>query len=162
MESVWLWRPVIGNNHNGETLYEWKNHSGDGWGMKRVCRKRNSLCYKGEVKNGVPNGLGFIIYPDGGMYFGSWKNSKKSKGTMTYFYGRKYVGEWLNGKEWNGTFHKPNGNIDGKYVNWKSIEKYEDKYVGNWKDKRPWNGIVYDKDGNILLKFLNGKSVEWE
>ena len=30
--------------------------------------------YKGQVKDGKPNGLGVIIYTDGSKYVGRWKN----------------------------------------------------------------------------------------
>ena len=57
--------------------------------------KEIHLQYKGEVENGEPNGLGVLIYPEGG----------------------KYVGEWKDGKPWNGTSYNKNGNIIGKMVN---------------------------------------------
>ena len=72
--------PVIGNNHKGETLYRWGVYPDYKW--MGFGDKDTHPVYQGQVKNGKPNGLGVIIYPDG-----IWKG------------GNKYVGEWKNGKE---------------------------------------------------------------
>ena len=32
--------------------------------------------YKGQVKNGKPNGLGVLTRPDGEKYIGEWKDGK--------------------------------------------------------------------------------------
>ena len=56
--------------------------------------------YQGQVKDGKPNGLGVIIYPDG----------------------RKYEGEFKDGKIWKGITYDKNGNIKYKVVNGKEIE----------------------------------------
>ena len=114
--------PVIGNNHKGETLYRWSerfDYKWRGFGDKETHPK-----YTGDVKNGKPNGLGYLIYPDGGKYVGGWKDGKyNGLGTRTFHNGRKMVGKWKYNKLWNGTgFHK-NGNIKGKYVNGKYIEQ---------------------------------------
>ena len=51
--------PVIGNSHKGETLYLWKNHSGDGFVWKGFGDKDTHTVYKGEVdESGKPNPLG--------------------------------------------------------------------------------------------------------
>ena len=91
--------PVIGDNHKGETLYKWGEYPDYKWmgfGDKETHPK-----YQGQVKDGKPNGLGVIIYPDG----------------------RKYVGEWKDGREWNGTEYDKDGNIFYKYVNGKGIKQ---------------------------------------
>ena len=85
--------PLFGDNHKGETLYNWGEYPDYKWmgfGDKEIQPK-----YQGDVENGKPNGLGVIIYPDG----------------------RKYVGEWKNGEKWNGTQYDKDGNITKKYVN---------------------------------------------
>ena len=65
--------PVIGNNHKGETLYLWETSSGEVW--KGFGEKDTNPKYQGEVENGVPNGLGVLIYPkSGSMYVGSWED----------------------------------------------------------------------------------------
>ena len=55
----------------------------------------NGAKYKGELKDGIPNG----------------------QGTSTLFDGRKYVGEFKDGKRWNGTMYDKEGNIIGKFMN---------------------------------------------
>ena len=109
--------PVIGNNHKGETLYGWKNPSGDGWVWMGFGKIETHPKYQGQVKNGKPNGLGFIIYPSGEEYVGSWGNGKwNGQGTHTYPDGTKYVGSWKDGRWWNGTQYDIDGNITGKIV----------------------------------------------
>ena len=67
--------PVIGDNHKGETLYRWKTSSGYVW--KGFGDKDTHRVYKGEWKNGKPNGLGVITYRDGHKYLGEFKDGKK-------------------------------------------------------------------------------------
>ena len=94
--------PVIGDNHKGETLYRWENPSGDGYVWKGFGDKETHPKYQGEVENGVPNGLGFLISLDGWKYVGEWKDGKKyDQGTYTSQDGTK------------GKY----GNFTGKYVN---------------------------------------------
>ena len=85
--------PVIGDNHKGETLYRWDTSSGVVW--KVFGDKDTHRVYKGEWKNGKPNGLGVMTYPDG----------------------RKYIGEFKGGDPWNGVEFNKDGNIIGKWVN---------------------------------------------
>ena len=146
--------PLIGDNPTlpvsggkGVTLYEWTT-SGFGdpntggtvltkkglsvipstkvW--KYFGDRKTQPVYKGEVENGVPNGLGFIIYPKRRyrgeewyeiyQYVGSWKNGRyNGYGIERHYDGSREVGEWENGKEWNITYYYPNGYIFGKFVN---------------------------------------------
>ncbi len=62
---------------------------------------KDIVTYMGEVKNGVPNGQGTQLFPDG------WK----------------YVGEVWDGERWNGTTYDQDGNITEKYVNGKKIKQ---------------------------------------
>ena len=108
--------PVIGDNHKGETLYGWGEYPDYVW--KGVGEKDTHTVYKGEVENGVPNGLGILIDPDGIKYVGEWIHRwKNGQGTFTWSDGGEYVGSWKNGTRWNGTFYDKNGNIIYKYVN---------------------------------------------
>ena len=107
-----------GDNHKGETLYGWGEHPEIVW--KGFGDKETHPKYEGDVENGVPNGLGFLIFPDGGKYVGGWKDGKfDGQGTFTINGGRKYVGEFKDGKLWNGTGYDKNGNIFVKIVNGK-------------------------------------------
>ena len=101
--------------------------------------------YVGEFMDGKEHGLGYLIYPYGSRYLGSWKNGKMNgQGIFTYPNGEKYVGEWKDGKEHGqGTTTFPNG----------------DRYVGGYKYGKYWNGTQYDNDGNIFEKYMNGKPI---
>ena len=108
--------PLFGHPKGVHTFYRWKNPSGDGWVWKGFGDKETQPVYKGEVENGVPNGLGILYDLDGSKYVGSWKNGKKNRqGTFTYPNGEKYEGEWKDGGLWNGTGYDKNGNITYKY-----------------------------------------------
>ena len=101
-----------------EILYRWKNPSGIGYLWKGYGNKDTHQKYQGDVKNGKPNGLGFLIYPNGYKYMGSWKNGEHNgQGTYSHTDGRKYVGEYEEGIRKNGTSYDKDGNIIGKYVN---------------------------------------------
>ena len=107
--------PVIGNSHKGETLYRWGEHPDYKW--MEFGEKDTNPKYQGQVKNGKPNGLGYLIYPDGGKYVGGWKDGKRNgQGTETSPDGTKYVGSWKDGRWWNGTQYDIDGNITGKIV----------------------------------------------
>jgi len=149
--------PVSGGK--GETLYRWKTSSGYVW--KYFGDKETQIKYEGEVENGVPNGLGVLIYPDGkskgkeykgNKYVGEWKKGKRN-GYGTGFYPRKgerYKGGWKNGK--------PNG--QGTHIH------YGSKYVGEIKDWKYINGIKYkryevlERPENISFKVVNGKGTQ--
>ena len=93
--------PVIGDNHKGETLYLWFVETEMVW--KRFGDKDTHPKYKGEVKDGKPNGLGIIIYTDGSKYVGVFRDGKPNgKGTYTFFGGYKIIGKWKDSKIWNG------------------------------------------------------------
>jgi len=132
--------PVIGDNHKGETLYLWRTSSGEVW--KGFGDKETHSVYKGDVKDGKPNGVGIMIYWFGGKYVGEWKNGEwNGQGTYTWIWGDKYVGKWKDGKE-HGQGTKTN--ILGG------------KYVGEWKNGLEWNGTGY-VNGNVTRKVVNGE-----
>ena len=120
--------PVIGNSHKGETLYQW-GESGDykwmGFGKIETHPK-----YQGQVKNGKPNGLGFIIYPSGEEYVGSWGNGKwNGQGIFSKSNGTKYVGSWkiIDGvtSHWNGKYYDEDGIIKYQWENGQLIKQYK-------------------------------------
>ena len=114
--------PVIGDNHKGETLYGWGKYPEIVW--KGFGDKETHPKYEGDVENGVPNGLGFLISTNGWKYFGSWKNGEMNgQGTETLPDGRKYVGEWKDNSKWNITFYLKNGNIVDRMENGKWIKQ---------------------------------------
>ncbi|MDP1800991.1 MAG: hypothetical protein Q8L81_06550 [Bacteroidota bacterium] len=111
--------------------------------------------YKGEWKNGQPNGQGRSFsgpkHEHPGMtYEGQWKNNLyDGKGILYWgekgeFAHDKYVGEWKNGKmDGFGKYYWANGNV----------------YEGSWqKDKQHGEGIYIIKDGDTLKgHFENGQ-----
>jgi len=114
--------PVIGDSHKGETLYRWDTSSGIVW--KGFGDKDTNPVYKGEVKNGKPDGLGLMIYPFGKKYVGEWKDGKyHDKGTETFDSGGKYVGTWFYGMMKTGTLFDKNGKSIMKWKNGKVVSK---------------------------------------
>ncbi len=100
----------------------WETSSGKVW--KGFGDKETHPVYKGDVKDGLPDGLGFLIYPSGDKYVGEWENGKwNGQGTYTWSDGRKFVGEWKDFSKWNGIFEDKNGNIKYNYVNGKVIKQ---------------------------------------
>ena len=88
--------PVIGDSHKGETLYGWGNTLPYVW--KVVGDKETHPVYKGDVKNGKPNGHGTLTTPYGGKYVGQFKDGKRWNGIIVDKEGN-IIGKWLNGKE---------------------------------------------------------------
>jgi hypothetical protein len=124
LSLLFLSSPVIGNNHKGETLYRWKNPSGDGYVWKGFGEKDTNPKYQGEVKDWKPNGLGYLIFPNGMKYVGEWKDGwENGQGTFTNPKWGKYVGSWNKGRWWNGTQHDIDGTITDLWVNGKSIKQ---------------------------------------
>ena len=114
--------PVIGNSHKGETLYGWGKCCDFVW--KGFGDKETHSKYTGDVGNGVPNGFGIMIFPNGNKYIGDWKDGKwNGQGTFTTSNGSKYEGEYKDDWELNGTQYDKNGNIKYKYVNGKQIKQ---------------------------------------
>ena len=163
--------PVIGDNHKGETLYGWGGKYPDYKWMEFGERNTHPK-YQGQVKEGKPNGLGSLTYPDGSNYVGEYKDGKlNGQGTSTWSDGRKYVGEYKDGKpNGQGTHSFGKGDYEGdkyegEYKDGKPngqgtyISSNGEKYEGEWKDEKPWNGTYYDKNGNIKGKFVNGKEI---
>ena len=75
--------PVIGVNNKGETLYKWVTFSGVVW--KVIGDKNINHVYKGDVVNGVPNGVGILTSPNGSKYIGEFKGGKPNgDGTLTF------------------------------------------------------------------------------
>ena len=82
--------PLFSQPTGEHTLFLWKTSSGIQW--REFGEKDIHPQYKGDVDNGIPNGLGIIINTNKEKYVGEWKNGKKEgQGTFTYGKG--------NGKE---------------------------------------------------------------
>ena len=82
----------------------------------------NGAKYKGELKDGIPNGQGTSTFRDGGKYVGEFRDGLlNGQGTFTWSNGNKYVGVFKDGKRWNGTMYDKEGNIIGKW--WNGVKK---------------------------------------
>ena len=58
----------------------------------------NGFKYEGQFANGLREGRGKLITPDGETYDGMWaKDAFNGQGTYIWASGAKYTGEWKNG-----------------------------------------------------------------
>ncbi len=138
-----------------DVLYQFKTSSGKQW--KTFGNAKIQPIYKGETKNGVPNGQGIFTYPDGRKYFGQWKDGElNGHGTYTSPLRWKYEGEFKDSKfHGQGIYIYPDGErYMGQFNNGvqdgKGTLSYPDgrKYVGEFK-----NGI---QNGQGTNTFSNG------
>jgi len=158
-----------------ETLYRWKNPSGDGSVWKRFGDKQTQPRYEGEIKREyilfgdyILEGLGSLIYPlddvkrdisyignEGSKYVGSWKDGKQNgQGTKTWSNGNTYVGSWKDGKEHGQGTHTYGKGIPPDKPHSEDLEGH--KTVGEWKNGKLWNGTYYNECGTIYGKYVNG------
>ena len=130
----------------------------------------NGANYKGELKDRIPNGIGFLSLPDGGKFVGEFKEGIiNGQGTVTLSDGRKYSGEFKDGKKHGqGIYTYPTGE---KYLgefnegikHGQGTWTFSDgrKFVGEFKDDQMWNGTEFNKNLETLEKMVNGvKEVE--
>ena len=135
----------------------------------------NGAKYKGELKDGIPNGQGFLSLPDGGKYVGEFKEGIiNGQGTVTLSDGRKYSGEFKDGKKHGqGIYTYPNGDkYAGGYkdglknglgaLTYGKGKSDGEKFVGEFKDDQMWNGTRFSKNGEILGKMKIVKGVVQE
>ena len=109
----------------------------------------NRISYTGNLKNGVPDGVGKMIYERSDQYYGNWKDGKKEgRGTMTYHnYNDPNIMDIYNG-EWKDDKKEGSGTM--KY-NTKYYETLPDTfyYEGKWKnDKEHGKGINIWSNGD--------------
>ena len=70
-------------------LYQYVTSSGLVW--RSIGSDKLQPKYKGEIKNGKPNGFGFQTYQNGDKYFGEHKNGlPNGQGRSTYPDGSMY------------------------------------------------------------------------
>ena len=87
---------VIGNKYKVETLYVSGKYPF--WEWNELGDQKNQPKYRGQVKDGKPNGLGVLISTNGWTYFGSWQNGQIWSGTEYDNYGN-IIFSWVEGKK---------------------------------------------------------------
>jgi len=98
--------------------------------------------YEGDIENGIPNGMGKVIFNNGDMYEGEWIDGQlNGQGIFISNGGGKYEGEWMSGKyHGTGTLTFAEGN----------------KKVGKFKNGLDWNTKLYNSYGEIAGEYMNG------
>ena len=91
-----IFTPVFGNNNITETLFLLGEYPD--WEWVEFGETENKPKYHGQVKNGVPNGLGVLISNNGWKYFGSWRNGEIWNGTEYDNYGN-IIYIWMEGEK---------------------------------------------------------------
>ena len=150
---------------NGEQKWSWKGDPID------------DSIYVGEIKNGLPHGIGTINFGKGEWnggekYIGQWDNGKfHRQGTFTWTNGQEYKGEFKfgekdglgtlvfsNGNKYEGEFKFGKYNGKGEFTFKKGALKIE-KYEGNWKNGK-YNGIglyIYSHGDRYIGEFKDYK-----
>ena len=155
------------DNFNGKALFEYLTgyrYEGD-WAS---CRQEgfgkyitNLIAYEGDFKDGVREGKGTEIKPDGTKYEGDFvKYSAHGKGIKIYASGDKYEGDFVK------------GNFHGKGIyTYADGDKYEGDFVkGNFHGKGIFtyaNGNKYEGDfiednchGKGIITYASGNKYE--
>ena len=110
---------IIGQREWEHILYRWDNF-GEVW--KEFGDKATHPVYRGHIRDGRPNGQGFLISPDGWKYEGNWFDGyPNGQGTHTFHDGSKIVGEWSIGRLLKGIGYDKKGNVYSKYMNGKEL-----------------------------------------
>ena len=100
--------------------------------------------YEGDIENGIPNGMGKVIFNNGEMYEGEWIDGKlNGKGTSQSGDDTKYTGEWKDGL-YHGT---------GTLIFSDGL-----KIFGEFKEGKDWNTKWYSPDGKFVSEYVNGIS----
>ncbi|SDD96866.1 hypothetical protein [Sporomusa acidovorans] len=81
---------------------------------------KNGSLYTGTLADGLPDGQGVMLYPDGGKYEGAFrKGLRQGEGVMTWANGDCYRGHWLKDmRTGRGEFVSAQGNRQtGRWLN---------------------------------------------
>ena len=116
--------------------------------------------FEGQVTKGIRNGQGQMVYPNGDVYKGSYKNGERSGPGLCKFgqTGALYKGEWRDDKpHGNGLlFTLPNEIIEARFDGFKIADgqvkiltSNNEFYEGNFKaNRRHGTGIHYYANGD--------------
>jgi hypothetical protein len=101
--------------------------------------------YVGDRVDGKKEGKGKMVYQNGGIYEGEWKNDKRDGfGKMIYKTGSSYEGGWKDDKiDGIGTIADKDGSYSGNFVN----------------NQKHGIGTIYDKSGEKVceVNYKDGK-----
>ncbi|MCD8215485.1 MAG: hypothetical protein LUC97_07595 [Clostridiales bacterium] len=147
-----------------------------------VIKAAENGTYVGELKDGVANGTGTMVWHDDNgnetdKYEGDWVEGKRTgEGTYTWSDGTVYTGEFSNNKmEGTGTMTWTNGDV---YVGqWVKSQRTSGtytwadgaKYVGRFSNsKKDGYGTLYDETGEVIYdgqwendNFISGIGVKY-
>ena len=85
--------------------------------------------YEGDLVNGLPEGEGKKVWPNGASYTGQWHNgAMEGKGTYIFENGAQYTGSWFHGRyNGEGTYTNSRGEVTHAiYKNGKVEQLIED------------------------------------
>lgn len=112
----------------------------------------SGMLFTGQWSNNVRDGVGRMVYPDGGRYFGSWYHDKQNgEGHYTYPDGSSYVGSWEDGsKNGFGTYTFVDGSqyigayVDGQFISgeWRMAQGAT-RFYGSFLNDTPVGSGVY-------------------
>ena len=136
----------------------------------------NGKPYKGDIKDGLPNGKGIGFNKFGFKYEGEWLNGlPHGKGKENRNNGSTYDGDWIRGvPNGKGILVLVDGStfegdfVDGNYNGFGTFIK-KDKFIqeGNWSDNFP-NGKSkveffdgYSYDGDFIMGVKDGSGIEF-
>ena len=106
--------------HEGEWREGKMNGRGALFMVDEEDKSHNGQLYQGYLKDGMMDGHGRMIFPDGSFYIGGYKEAhREGTGTLQVHGGGKYQGEWKNDcRHGQGTERFPTGNVyKGDFLN---------------------------------------------
>jgi hypothetical protein len=94
--------------------------------IRNELAKVTNKVYEGQVNKGVYNGIGQLVYPNGDVYKGAYKNGLRCGTGICMFglNGALYKGEWRDDKPMgNGVlFTLPNEVIEGRFDGYRVLD----------------------------------------
>eukprot|EP01017_Pseudomicrothorax_dubius_P031323 TRINITY_DN3987_c0_g1_i3.p1 TRINITY_DN3987_c0_g1~~TRINITY_DN3987_c0_g1_i3.p1 ORF type:complete len:548 (+),score=118.30 TRINITY_DN3987_c0_g1_i3:61-1644(+) len=125
-----------------------------------------ALNYQGETKDGLPNGRGRMVYPNGDIYIGEWRaGHKHGYGTLQDSNQElKYEGEWegdvFNGQGvwYNRKVVAPEGEFNHRDLNAAEAAalKYEGEFSGG--RKHGIGTLFFLNNDRFIGEFVKGKA----
>ena len=111
-------------SNNKKVLYHILPKVNDKTGWDETEPTNLPVCkYEGEIKNGLPHGIGTYTKTDGSTYVGQFNNGlRHGNGTFTWAENApdgagKYIGEYKDNKRWKGSIYDKHGKMVYSYLN---------------------------------------------